>query len=402
MIEHLEVDGRAAFVMYLNDELQPVDKGDETLIRVLFKDNGDTLWLVNKPEEAAEDAFDGAYDAWLGDTLSFDASLHAHGLTAHGSTMDGARLFHGGIDGAHVDVAIDRPTERGSAWRAYHADHGTTGGTGVSSMRHHLAAWKRGMPRPPAADDFQESKVKRDPEGKFASQAGAKAAAPTKGKRVAHFKSGVHGRGIKAADTAKGGWVDASPFQADVNAAMAASHEAQAQLGEVGEQIAKRFGIEFKNPGVKTDKERIMQKLEQRGGNAARLTDLARGAFLVKTPEQAQQVVEALGEHFGVADEGWRLTPDNYADRSLNLHFPNGLIGEIQVSEPQMFDVKMGEGHKLYEEMRVPDISPDKLATLRQRSRAVYGAVLKGYSPAWLGVLGLGAAAAGGLLPGVT
>lgn len=46
MIETQTLKGREAYVVYLDNQLQPVDKGDETLVKIIYKDNGETLWLV--------------------------------------------------------------------------------------------------------------------------------------------------------------------------------------------------------------------------------------------------------------------------------------------------------------------------------------------------------------------
>lgn len=54
MIEQRTLKGREAYVVYLDDDLQPVDKGAETLVKIIFKDNHETLWLV--PPTAADEA----------------------------------------------------------------------------------------------------------------------------------------------------------------------------------------------------------------------------------------------------------------------------------------------------------------------------------------------------------
>ncbi|MBO0736552.1 MAG: hypothetical protein J2P48_08290 [Alphaproteobacteria bacterium] len=52
-MERVIIDGREAYAAYLNDRLQPVAKGEETLVKVIFLDNHQTLWLTPDPEVEA-------------------------------------------------------------------------------------------------------------------------------------------------------------------------------------------------------------------------------------------------------------------------------------------------------------------------------------------------------------
>jgi hypothetical protein len=76
-------------------------------------------------------------------------------------------------------------------------------------------------------------------------------------------------------------------------------------------------GVEFKSPGVKSNRDQIMEKLELKGG-AEKVTDLARGSFLVNDPGQVAPLVEALAKQFGVAEEDWRTTPFGYGDKAFS------------------------------------------------------------------------------------
>jgi len=147
-----------------------------------------------------------------------------------------------------------------------------------------------------------------------------------------------------------------SPFKGNKReAAMEASHVAQAELAEVGQQIVDALeerGVVFINPGVKTDGWRIIERYVQREHNAALLTDLARAAFPIKQPGDAAPVIERLAGRFGVVDEGWLQTPVGYHDKTLYLWFENGLIGEALLVHPAMYKANSGEGHRMYEEMR--------------------------------------------------
>jgi hypothetical protein len=49
MIEKQIIDGRPALVAYLDDKFNPVDKGKETLVKVVFTDpQGGSMFLTTK------------------------------------------------------------------------------------------------------------------------------------------------------------------------------------------------------------------------------------------------------------------------------------------------------------------------------------------------------------------
>lgn len=57
MIERKEVDGRMANVQYLDGELQPVDKADADIIKVVW-DDGESVWLDAPGSDEEEDDFE--------------------------------------------------------------------------------------------------------------------------------------------------------------------------------------------------------------------------------------------------------------------------------------------------------------------------------------------------------
>lgn len=242
----------------------------------------------------------------------------------------------------------------------------------------------------------------RDEDGKWSSgggggggSGGGGSGGAAAGGAISGFSPGVAGRGDTAAKAGINKWFAASPFKGDIQGAIKAAPEAQAQLGSVGTQIAKDMpGVTFKNPGVKSNLDRINEKVELRGG-AEKVTDLARGAFLVKSPEQAREIADKLAEHFGVVEEDWKITPVNYADKALNLRFPNGLIGEMQIMDAGMAHAKSdtgGGGHDLYVAWREAVKAKDtaRADALSRQQSALYGAVLDNYSAEWKAALGIG------------
>lgn len=52
MIEEQTIGGRKATIAYLDAQLQPVDDRDDAeLIKLIWRDTGDTLWLTAGEEE---------------------------------------------------------------------------------------------------------------------------------------------------------------------------------------------------------------------------------------------------------------------------------------------------------------------------------------------------------------
>jgi hypothetical protein len=202
-------------------------------------------------------------------------------------------------------------------------------------------------------------------------------------KPVAGFEPGVKASGAAAADSMKAEWFGKSPFKGDLPGALAAARETQRSLGDVGRQIARELGVKFEDPGVKTDRRRIDEKVIQRGG-VEKVTDLARGGFVVTRPGQADEIAKKLAEHFEVADESWKPTPTGYVDRALQFRAPNGLIGEVQVLEKNMADAKFNRGgHDFYKEMQRADRNSPAFAAAVQKQRDLYAGVFATLAPEW-------------------
>ena len=56
MIERQTINGRDAYVVYLDRDLAPVDKAEATLVKVIYKDTGETMWLVPPDTDEDKDA----------------------------------------------------------------------------------------------------------------------------------------------------------------------------------------------------------------------------------------------------------------------------------------------------------------------------------------------------------
>jgi len=93
-----------------------------------------------------------------------------------------------------------------------------------------------------------------------------------------------------------------------------------------------------------------------------------------------------LAKTHEIIDEGWRTIPDShYTDRPLLFRDrETGLIGELQLTHPDLLDAKDNRGgHKLYEDSRSlpkghPDI-PDYNAAMQK----LYGEILDNLDDDW-------------------
>lgn len=201
---------------------------------------------------------------------------------------------------------------------------------------------------------------------------------------VEGYKPGTRGRGRFEVESKRDEWVASSSIKS-MEDIIAAAPIAQVNFAEAGQAIAKELGIEFKDPGPKTSSakgiERTQQKIDQRKGVVARVTDTARGAFILTAPDQADQVIQMLGKTHEVLAEPWRTIEETgYTDRALLFRDKQtGLIGEVQLIEPKMLAAKMDRGgHEMYEKGRVMEKGPEKDKLFAQMQQ-LYGGVLDSY-----------------------
>ena len=201
-------------------------------------------------------------------------------------------------------------------------------------------------------------------------------------------------------------WVDESPIKT-MDDVKRDAPIAQATLGKIGNAVAAKFGVEYVHPTAKTQKidkatgkivenpkgvNRILEKIaktEKATGQKtpmARVTDAARGTFVLNQPSDARKVVDELAKSYELIDEGWRTIPNTYyTDRPLLFRDPaTGMIGEIQLANPDLLKAKdKGGGHEMYEEARSLPATDPRVNVLDQQMQALYGKVLDNLSPAW-------------------
>lgn len=131
--------------------------------------------------------------------------------------------------------------------------------------------------------------------------------------------------------------------------------EAQPYLTQVTEKVAQELGGEALIPETLKARERAMEKIAaDYGGDASRITDLARSSVIFETEEQVLQALDILRQGMNVIRIKNRFeSPVNgYRDVLLNILMPNEHIVEMQLHLRSILDVKYEFGDKLYQEIR--------------------------------------------------
>lgn len=259
------------------------------------------------------------------------------------------------------------------------------------------------------SDRYNEN---HDPDnGQFASGDGGGSSDSDSGSKSTSSKStssksdsGGYSPGMKATNSSadikavKSSWVAASPIKS-IDDLIEVAPAAQKQLGDIGQRLAEKYGVEFKDPGVKTKSEkgieRTKTKIADRGGVAASVTDVVRGTFIVTSPAQAEAIAKDIAKEHELVLEDWKKTSLGYFDRAAVARFPSGITGEIQFMDAGMSNAKSdkgGNGHGLYVEWRALDMDvPEqrvRAQELKDQQVALYGAVSDAYSSDWKAAFG--------------
>ena len=231
----------------------------------------------------------------------------------------------------------------------------------------------------------------RDEHGRWTDGGGSDggAAAPA---AVAGYQPGVKARNDADAVTkVKKDWIKASPITT-IDQAIQLAPSVQQTLGNHGRDIAKELGgTSFEDPGPKTKSEKGIERVKEKAATRgiSGVTDIARGAFVIDKPEKADTIVEQLSKDYEVLAEAWRTLPSNYTDRAVLIRDKSGMIGEIQIMDPTMWEAKKA-AHALYEEAR--SLPPDsaRAIELNNAMRVTFGRVLDNYPPEWKAAVGRG------------
>ncbi|MEL7523371.1 MAG: hypothetical protein AAGJ80_17440, partial [Cyanobacteria bacterium J06553_1] len=119
--------------------------------------------------------------------------------------------------------------------------------------------------------------------------------------------------------------------------------------------IADRFGGEALIPPTLKARKRSREKIAiDYGGDASRITDLARTSVIFETESQVLEALNVLRQNRKVVriKDRFQSPVNGYRDVLLNLLMPNEHIVEIQLHLRSILDVKYKYGDQLYLEIR--------------------------------------------------
>jgi len=247
------------------------------------------------------------------------------------------------------------------------------------------AAWEE-RKHPRKRGKFAKKGEEQPGQGRQPGQGQQPAPRQGQGQEPKQGRVGVQASGIHAAEALKAQWSSQSKFRTAQDVIAAASGD-QDKLAKAATAIGRLTGAEVSNPGVKSP-ERIAEKLSRPGRTPQKITDVVRLGFKVSSPAQADKIVKELGSRFEVADEGWAVTKAGYFDRKLILRMPGGSLGEVQLWEPTVLEIKEHRGHALYTQMQKLPQNDPRHAQLEEQSRQLYGAVRSRLGPTWKALLG--------------
>jgi hypothetical protein len=130
---------------------------------------------------------------------------------------------------------------------------------------------------------------------------------------------------------------------------------AQRSLANVTNEVAQAVGGQPLIPSTLKGRGRAAEKIAANyGGDASRITDLARASVVVERPEQIAKVVGQIRARCKVVQMKDRFAKplSGYRDMLFTVEMPNGHVAELQVQLKAIQQLKEGEGHRLYEAAR--------------------------------------------------
>lgn len=162
--------------------------------------------------------------------------------------------------------------------------------------------------------------------------------------------------------------------QAEELAARAVENDKQFQPSM--QQLASDLGLEYK-AGPPKSADRIAQKTaRENAGDFSKIRDSVRGTMSVPNPDDIDSHIQEISKRYQVerVKNGFLNggAPGGYKDIKVNVRLPDGSIGEVIMTTPEMLRAKtvLG-GHKLYKAARVEEDAV-KLAELEAQMKKLY------------------------------
>jgi len=205
-------------------------------------------------------------------------------------------------------------------------------------------------------------------------------------RRVADRVEQVHGRAPEVTPAVAPEVADAQarlfelkqqqPVQT-VNDLFALAPRAQTQLMNALKSATANYNVQLKNPGIKT-RATTEEKFTRKGYKSANeFTDVSRAGMVVNSVADADAIIADLGQRLNILDEGWSMTPSGFVDRKVLVQTPSGMISEVQIWLPSMYDAKFTKGGQdLYTKWRSETDQAVK-RDLEKQMQAIYSDATK-------------------------
>jgi len=175
---------------------------------------------------------------------------------------------------------------------------------------------------------------------------------------------------------------------------------AKLEIDSMSDEIAEMFGGQVAKAPIKSQERAIQKIMNDYGGDAIKIKDLARNTIIV-SPEKMDSVVAELAKRgANVKVINGAIDPLGYSGVNSTIKTQAGIVGEVQVNTPAMIYAKEsesmasallgddlyrsiaeksgipgGQGHKLYEQWRNLPESGIERSKIEAQSKAYYDAM---------------------------
>ncbi len=211
------------------------------------------------------------------------------------------------------------------------------------------------------------------------------------GKAVKQIKPGEFSPGVvdvkPGSPEASASWRELTRRQParPIDELMTEAPKRQAELSTEAKRIADELGVELKDPGIKANRARILEKMEQKGyRDTSQLTDVVRLGFAVNSPVDGDEIMKRLGQRFLTMDEGWKAYPaSGFFDRKVMVQFEDGTIGEVQIWPKAMYEAKRTAGQEIYDRARSAEARGENPVDLFNEQATLYRSAIDQAGPEW-------------------
>lgn len=165
-------------------------------------------------------------------------------------------------------------------------------------------------------------------------------------------------------------------------------HNAQAELGQLMQNIAAQSGSQIIIPPVKSFQRASEKVATKFKGDASQITDLARASIVADNIQELMLSYQILAEQTQVVKQKNRFAEpkaSGYRDLNILVRLPNtGMIAEVQLHLNDIAQIKSGPEHQVYEKVQLIEATATKqkrplsefelakITQLRQESHKLY------------------------------